>query len=139
MDTVFNTRLSHRPLVFPETIDLSNNYMNLMPPLRPRNFEYTNILPFPQISLNSPESTDQESKSDLKERNRIAAQKWRQKKDGYLGELENINDSLREQVFKLQSQTLTLKVENKVLEDELQFFQKFMSKIMSNNNNTTKK
>ena len=74
---------------------------------------------------------DGRDKKDLKERNRIAAQKWRRKKDKYLSELESANDQLREQALALCGQAQALKVENKLLEDELQFFQSFMSKIMN--------
>ena len=70
-------------------------------------------------------------KKDLKERNRIAAQKWRKKKDKYLTELESANDVLRQQALSLCGQMQSLRVENKLLEDELQFFQSFMSKIMN--------
>lgn len=73
---------------------------------------------------------DPTEKKDLKERNRIAAQKWRKKKDKYLTELESANDVLRQQALSLCGQMQSLRVENKLLEDELQFFQSFMSKIM---------
>ncbi|KAK8895040.1 hypothetical protein M9Y10_023483 [Tritrichomonas musculus] len=73
---------------------------------------------------------DATEKKDLKERNRIAAQKWRKKKDKYLTELESANDVLRQQALSLCGQMQALRVENKLLEDELQFFQSFMSKIM---------
>lgn len=69
-------------------------------------------------------------RKDLKERNRLAAQKWRKKKDQYLYELESANDNLRSQALALCSQVQSLRVENKLLEDELQFFQSFMSNIM---------
>ena len=78
----------------------------------------------------SKKALDPIEKKDLKERNRIAAQKWRKKKDKYLTELESANDVLRQQALSLCGQMQSLRVENKLLEDELQFFQSFMSKIM---------
>ena len=70
-------------------------------------------------------------KDDLKERNRMAAQKWRNKKEAHLYELEDLNDKLRIEVFNLQSKAKQMMAENRVLENELVFFQKFMSKIMT--------
>lgn len=81
-------------------------------------------------SKSSKKALDPTEKKDLKERNRIAAQKWRKKKDKYLTELESANDVLRQQALSLCGQMQSLRVENKLLEDELQFFQSFMSKIM---------
>lgn len=86
-------------------------------------------MPLPFQALDPPQAVDE--RKDLKERNRIAAQKWRQKKDHYLGELEEANDQLRKQALQLSSQIQSLRVENKVLENELLFFQQFMSKVMS--------
>ena len=80
---------------------------------------------------NNKKALDPSEKKDLKERNRIAAQKWRKKKDKYLTELESANDVLRQQALSLCGQMQSLRVENKLLEDELQFFQSFMSKIMN--------
>ena len=71
-----------------------------------------------------------QQKLDHKERNRIAAQKWRAKKDECLSTLEEENDVLRKKVFDLQAQALQLSTENNVLESELQYFQQFMSRIM---------
>jgi hypothetical protein len=70
-------------------------------------------------------------KVGLRERNRAAAQKWREKKDRHLTELESFNDRLRKQALDLTSQMQALKVENKLLEDELAFFQGLMSKMMA--------
>jgi hypothetical protein len=67
----------------------------------------------------------------LKERNRIAAQKWRCRKDRYMTELETENDGLRKQALDLCLEAKSVLVENKLLEDELVFFQKFMSLIMA--------
>ena len=76
-----------------------------------------------------------QQKLDHKERNRLAAQKWRAKKDECLSTLEEENDVLRKKVFDLQAQALQLSTENNVLESELLYFQQFMARIM----NTPKK
>ena len=114
---------------------MSSQLMTMIPPLHvqqnlsPQNF--TNLpLPINQ-PLNVTNNRDSDEKADLKERNRIAAQKWRQKKDQYLGELEVTNDELRKKALDLCSKAESLRIENNVLENELQFFQSFMSKIMS--------
>ncbi|OHT12298.1 hypothetical protein TRFO_18003 [Tritrichomonas foetus] len=73
---------------------------------------------------------DEVEKKDYKERNRIAAQKWRKKKDAYLMNLENENDQLRQEALKLCNQTNSLKIENSFLEKELQFFQMFIATVM---------
>lgn len=117
----------------PDPMDFRAALMNIMPPLKKRPNEFLN----PQFPLQvppapapqSPQQTQQ--KLDHKERNRLAAQKWRAKKDQSLSTLEDENDHLRKTVFDLQSQALQLSVENKILESELQYFQQFMSKIMS--------
>lgn len=113
---------------FHDAHQMSQNLINLLPPLKFRHLQET------QIQNDIKESNE---KSDLKERNRLAAQKWRLKKDHYLGELENTNDELRQQALDLCNQAHTLRIENKVLEEQLQYFQMFMTKIMNvpHNNN----
>ena len=69
--------------------------------------------------------------ADAKERNRIAAQQWRKRENNRLINLEEINDSLRITSLKLQYQIYTLKAENKILEEELQYFQRFMTKLVT--------
>ena len=91
-----------------------------------KQFDGAYAKPKRQLSYSIPEN------ADLKERNRIAAQQWRKRKDNYLSELEEKNDSLRKSVLKLQNQIHMLKAENKVLEEDLQFFQNFMHRIMTN-------
>ena len=71
------------------------------------------------------------SKEVLKARNRAAAKKWRDKKEELLYELEAENDKLREDALRLRNESLSLQTENQVLEDELRFFQSFMTKIMN--------
>ena len=112
-----------------DQVPMSQNILNLMTPLKRRPFQPE--IQIPQFPVPPPEVKHLEEKSDLKERNRLAAQKWRQKKDHYLSELEEANDQLRKQALDLLSQVQSLKIENKVLENELMFFQQFMSKIMS--------
>lgn len=113
------------PLSLAEQVQIPHNLMNFMPPLRARRSEV------PYLVNQMPPAQPADDRSEIKERNRIAAQKWRQKKDHYLGELEEANDQLRKQALELSSQIQSLKVENKVLESELLFFQQFMSKVMS--------
>ena len=112
---------------------VNEQYLQYFPPLKPKEtIENQNfIIPplLPQM-LSSSDSDTETEKGSLKERNRLAAQKWRQKKELYLGDLETTNDQLRQQALELRNVALSLKVQNKILEDELQFFQSFMSKIM---------
>ena len=68
---------------------------------------------------------------DIKERNRIAAKKWRDKKDSLLYELESTNDNLRSRALTLRNESLSLQTENKILKEELSFFQSFMTHIMN--------
>jgi hypothetical protein len=72
-----------------------------------------------------------DGKDGLRARNRIAAKKWRDKKDDTLYELEATNDQLRREALELRRQVLGLETENHVLEEELRFFQSFMTKIMN--------
>ncbi|KAH0795588.1 ATF-like basic leucine zipper transcription factor B-ATF-related protein [Histomonas meleagridis] len=78
-----------------------------------------------QISENQ-----QDRREDIKARNRIAAKKWRDKKDNLLSELEATNDELRRKAFALSKESLSIQTENKILEEELGFFQYFMTEIM---------
>ena len=76
---------------------------------------------YPQIVSNQPQqvlSAQEQAiqqKNDHKERNRLAAQKWRAKKDESLSTLEEENDVLRKKVFDLQAQALQLSTENNIL------------------------
>ena len=83
-----------------------------------------------EIDNNKPKSKKID-KEEKKARNRIAAKKWRDKKDGSLYSLEAINDKLREQALDLRKQSLSLIAENRILEKELHFFQNFMTRIMN--------
>lgn len=110
--------------------------MPMLPPLRlPAGYpQQPQFQPnFSSSGSSSPidNNIKKEDKVDLKERNRIAAQKWRKKKDHYLGELEAANDELRKKTLELCNKVQALRVENSVLENELLFFQSFMAKIMS--------
>ena len=119
------TVLNPYPVHLAEQVQIPRHLVNFMPPLRARRPDVA--FPFNQI----PAAPPVDDRSEIKERNRLAAQKWRQKKDHYLSELEESNDQLRKQALELSSQIQSLKVENKVLESELLFFQQFMSKVMS--------
>ena len=133
--------------------EMQSTMMNIMPPLKRKQMEFTmsnqpqlglisnpllqaqplqvNVPTQPQNQLNSKEAELERQKLDHKERNRIAAQKWRAKKDESLQTLEEENDVLRKKVYDLQAQALCLSTENKILDSELQYFQHFMSRIMS--------
>lgn len=125
--TSFTTKMLQQVTpMFSDPSNMPHKFMDFIPPLKP-NF----LKQVPLISNQIEPAVD--DKSDLKERNRMAAQKWRKKKDQYLSELEQTNDNLRQQVLDLSSEAQSLKVENAVLERELQFFQSFMSKIMNQN------
>jgi hypothetical protein len=80
-------------------------------------------------SLHPPSSHS--GKDELRARNRVAAKKWRDKKDATLYDLEARNDQLRLEALRLRRQAMALQTENQVLEDELKFFQSFMTKIMN--------
>jgi hypothetical protein len=85
------------------------------------------VMPLP---IQCPDAEDHE-KAAMKERNRLAAQKRRVKKDRYLIQLETANDALRKQALDLTSAVQSLKVENRLLQEELLFFQPFMSTVMN--------
>jgi hypothetical protein len=115
--------------------------MGLMPTLRWRPFPDPFIgariqVPFaaPVFVPSPPEAEEYDERCGVKERNRLAAQKWRQKKDRFLVELERANDSLRKQALDLTSQAHSLRLENKLLEEELTFFQHLMSRLMGTPN-----
>ena len=76
------------------------------------------------------EKKDDSTKSNLKERNRIAAKKLRDKKDKHFNEIEAENDELRIQALRLKKRRDSILVENQVLDRELQFFQRIISTIM---------
>ena len=74
-------------------------------------------------------STDESSKM----KNRIAAKKCREKKNEFLNRLEMENDYLAHEVLKLSFQAIAIKSENKVLEENIAFFQSFLYTIMKKN------
>jgi hypothetical protein len=82
----------------------------------------------PDIPQNG--QSGQDGKEEFRARNRIAAKKWRDKKDETLYQLEATNDQLRKTALDLRRQILGIQTENRVLEEELKFFQAFMTKIM---------
>jgi hypothetical protein len=79
----------------------------------------------------APPPRPRDDKADLRARNRVAAKKWRDKKDDSLYDLEAKNDRLRAEALELRRQALALQSENHILEEELTFFQSFMAKIMT--------
>jgi hypothetical protein len=85
----------------------------------------------PQFPQAVPNLATAEDGNSLRERNRLAAKKWRKRKDEHLYELESENDSLRQRCFQLCTAARELRVENTILEEELGFFQDFMRKIMN--------
>jgi hypothetical protein len=52
-------------------------------------------------------------------------------KNRYLIDLETANDALRKQALDLTSVAQSLRLENGLLQEELSFFQQFMSKVMN--------
>jgi hypothetical protein len=108
---------------------------HVMPPFRNRpNPDMFNPPMLMQLDGRQPipfhNANPQDPKAVTKYRNRMAAQKWRDKKGRYLLELEAENDNLRKQAFAFSSKLQLLKVENGLLESELTYFQSFMSKMM---------
>lgn len=80
-----------------------------------------------------PKKVNDNKKLLLKEKNRIAAKRWRKKKDIYLEHLDSENFVLRTQVLSMLNKFQELKCETSFLNDELQFFQSFMSENMKIN------
>ena len=73
------------------------------------------------------ESEDIES---IRLKNRLAARKFREKRQKMLTKLEEANDSLRAKVYELTKVAIAFQVENTILEKELQFFQATMKTFM---------
>ena len=117
----------------PQIHEMNVSYIPYLPPLKPveTNKSSKQILTNTIPQTVSSSDSESEMEKDLRERNRIAAQKWRQKKEVYLGDLEHKNDQLRQQALQLCNTALALKVQNQVLENELQFFQNFLSKAIT--------
>jgi hypothetical protein len=70
-------------------------------------------------------------REDQRARNRRAASKWRQKNDEYLSKLEEDNNSYRRKAFDMLAQLRGMTLENSVLEEQLSFFQKFVSGVVN--------
>jgi hypothetical protein len=68
---------------------------------------------------------------DVRARNRVAAKKWRDKKDEALYQLEATNDRLRQEALSLRNAVRRLQAENQILDDELRFYQSFMTSFMN--------
>lgn len=66
----------------------------------------------------------------VKIKNRIAAKKFREKKNAGLIKLEMENDFLVREVLNLSYKVLKIKTENKMLEENINFFQSFLHNIM---------
>lgn len=112
-------------------VDYVPQFYSLALPIKKQPIKHINQLVVEHSSDDADAERTKVKKDDLKERNRMAAQKWRNKKEAHLYELEDLNDKLRIEVFNLQSKAKQMMTENRVLENELAFFQKFMSKIMT--------
>jgi hypothetical protein len=118
----------YQPVVMPPHL------ASLIPPLRQRTMVEPVPLPVVMQLPKPPKPLQREKHGEgegLKERNRLAAQKWRRGKDRCMTELEAQNDKLRKQALDLSLEAKSVLVENKLLEDELLFFQQFMSLIMA--------
>ncbi|OHT00853.1 hypothetical protein TRFO_32369 [Tritrichomonas foetus] len=68
-----------------------------------------------------------ENSEAIRLKNRIAAKKWREKKNNMLSILEEANDALRCETLRLSRIVLSLCVENRHLEEDISFFQSFMT------------
>ena len=126
--------------------DIFMNTNIALPPLKIRNINIDDLSNekiddnFKDINDSESSSSDENSyKSEkekmiqsLKERNRVAAKKWRKKKEQYLTELEQTNDSLRQQAFHLCLKVKEIGLEVRFLEKEVNYFQVFMAKMMYN-------
>jgi hypothetical protein len=89
-------------------------------------------------AISGSEDSDSDSGADgalhhARARNRRAVQKWRQKKQHYLSELEATNDALRRQALELATQLECTGIANEVLSRELGFFQSLTAAIMQGN------
>ena len=113
------------PNPFPKQNEININPQNVV---GQTNEESSGEEQVQQMKQGKSKKTDKE---EIKARNRIAAKKWRDKKDDSLYTFEALNDNLREEAMRLRNDSLTLLAENRVLENELRFFQTFMTKIMN--------
>ena len=141
MQSMFFTRI---PYVQLPTIQDANEFMKNLPPLAqnnqqfdfPHNISNPNLMMMKNNKINNINDIDINKiskndkinidNSDLKEKNKIAAKKWRKKKENYLKKLEEVNDLLRNEVVKLYYQSKSLKVEINVFETELWFFNQLL-------------
>lgn len=80
--------------------------------------------------LNQDSSDETDANETIKIKNRMAAKKCREKKNAFLNKLETENDYLAREVLRLSYKALTLKTENKMLEENIVFFQSFLYSIM---------
>jgi hypothetical protein len=96
-----------QPMLLPDA------FINGLPPLRPR--------------LDSDSDSEHIS---VRERNRVAAQRWREKKNRFITNLEQDNADLRQRAFQSSVELRRLESTNKILEEELAFFQKVVARIM---------
>jgi hypothetical protein len=117
-----------RPLLPHDQLPVFPHVFNVMPPLRVRPGGPAPVeLHYLMVAEGATAGND---KHGLKERNRVAAQKSRERKDRYLSGLEERNHGLRKQAFELGSQLQLLKLETDLLDREFEFFQGLMSKLM---------
>jgi hypothetical protein len=119
--------------LLPHEAPMGPHVLNIVPPFRarPGSELFLGGILIPVANPSPARDLDDDSRSGLKERNRLAAKKWRLKKDQMLGELEARNDDLRKQALDLVSELQALRVQSRLLEEELGFFQGFMSKMMA--------
>jgi hypothetical protein len=106
----------------PQQIPVAPDFRSFLAPLvLRRSAAFVDFAPLPPAN----------DRTSLRARNKIAAQKLRKKKEGYLQALEDANDALRAEPFRLWSEVRTLTVQNSVLEDELAYFQSLMRRMMN--------
>ena len=146
MQSLFFARIIYVHL---PTIQDANEFMKNLSPLAqnnqqldfPHNISNPNLMMMKNDKINNINDIDinkiskndkiKIDNSDLKEKNKIAAKKWRKKKENYLKKLEEVNDLLRNEVVKLYYQSKSLKVEINVFETELWFFQSVITTIVN--------
>lgn len=120
-----------QPMKFSKYLNpiLNNNIQNISIP----NTNYNQ--PIGKCFKIRSKETDDNKKRITKERNKLAAKRWRKKKDLYLKKLDDENFVLRQQVLSMYNKFKQLKCENNFLNDELQyFFRSTIESILIKNN-----
>lgn len=80
---------------------------------------------------NKDKKNEEEMKNIIKERNRIAANEWRKRRNEYLNQLEIENSELKKQLYSMYHEMKKLQCENNFYDEEIQFFQNFIASNIS--------